>query len=155
DLGPGSYTLLARANGVAPISAQGGVRTETVPTFFPSVVDRVQAVTINLAAGADQGGYDIRLQASRVYRVRGVVLDIEGKPADKAVVELLPGFGNGHWRDPSFLEFGTTRQIFSIVDGPSESRAPEGEPVVTGKDGIFEFPSVREGNWAIRAESDV
>src|SRR5206468_292633 len=44
------------------------------------------------------------------------------------------------------------RQSFSIRTG--EIGLQDTEPFVTGPDGVFEFPSVRAGEWILRAEGE-
>jgi hypothetical protein len=80
ELDPGSYGLMAQMNHVR--------------TYYPATADAALAEPIMVRAGADQSGYEIRLQpAPRTYRVRGVVLDAAGKPAPKTVVQALPASG--------------------------------------------------------------
>jgi Carboxypeptidase regulatory-like domain len=138
-LDPGSYGLLARANHVR--------------TYYPATVDPALAEPIVVRAGADQSGYEIRLQpAPRTYRVRGVVLDAAGKPAPKTVVEALPSTGidaTGEFQTLSRRSIG-----FSLSSRPP-GVAPESEhPAVTGPDGVFEFPALPERNWIFRVESE-
>ncbi len=75
DLDPGLYPVLARANHER--------------TYFPATTDATLAEPILVRAGADQSGYEIRLQTARTWRVRGVVLDATGKPAPKTLVEYF------------------------------------------------------------------
>lgn len=151
NLEPGRYTLLARPKLIEPIKAHDGRRTEVVRTYYPSAVVPTQAEAIVVRAGAELNGYEIRLQSVPVYRVRGTVLDPDGKPAPKAVVELHAGIAGG---DPDqFFFHGGASLSFSIRTGEMESPEIE-EPFVTNDDGVFEFPSVRGGDWTIRAEGD-
>ena len=147
---PGVYTLVARPSGISTRLMQDGVRMEIVPTYFPSVVDRSLAEQIAIGPGTDRRGYDIRLQTAAVYGVRGVVLDPEGRPAAKAVVELLNRNGNGEPGGFISYPFGP----FSIRSGAAPLAYELAEPAVTGPDGKFEFPSVRTGEWLLSAESD-
>lgn len=151
NLSPGRYTLLARPKTSESIPAPGDARAEMVPTYYPSVVDPALAEPIVARAGAESSGYEIRLQSVPVYRVRGVVLNPDGTPAAKAVVELRATIA-GASPDRYFF-FGAigTRQSFSIRSG-AFGLPDEIEPFVTGNDGVFEFPSVRSGEWTARAE---
>jgi hypothetical protein len=139
DLDPGFYGLLARANHVR--------------TYFPGTVDPALAESIQVRAGADQSGYEIRLQpAPRTYRVRGVVLDASGKPAPKTVVEPLSPSGSGS--TGGFLSSSRLGTTFTISSRPT-GVAPESEdPAVTGPDGAFEFPALPERDWIFRVESE-
>jgi len=101
-------------------------------------------------AGAELTGYEIRLQSAEVYRVRGVVLDSEGKPAAKAMAQLHARIAGG---TPDAFFFAGGQGTFSIQNGPFASEPSELEPVVTGEYGVFEFPAVRAGEWSVQAES--
>jgi protocatechuate 3,4-dioxygenase beta subunit len=148
---PGPYTLLARPKVSEHVSRKDEIRTEVVPTYYPSVVDRSRAESIMVRAGAQLDGYEIRLQSVPVYRVRGRVLDPDGKPAAKAVVELRARIADGS--AAAFLYTGVGLQAFSIRN--SALAGPDAqEPIVTAEDGLFEFPSVPAGEWTVRAESD-
>ena len=150
NLQPGRYTLLARPKAVEPVTRQEGSRTEAVATYYPSVVDPTQAESIVARAGAELSGYEIRIQSVPVYRVRGIVLNPDGKPAAKAVVELQARVPGGNV--DQFLIPGNIRQSFSIRT--AEIVLQDTEPFVTGSDGVFEFPSVRAGEWIVRAEGE-
>jgi len=148
NLQPGRYTLLARPKAGEPTDKGEGSRREIVPTYYPSVVEPTQSVPIVARAGAELSGYEIRMQSVPVYRVRGIVLNPDGKPAAKAVVELQTKAGNVD----QFLIPGNIRQSFSIRTG--EIGLQDTEPFVTGTDGVFEFPSVHAGEWIVRAEGE-
>jgi hypothetical protein len=153
NLESGRYTLLARPKAIGPVTAQEASGTEVVPTYYPSVVEPVQAESIVVRAGAELSGYEIRLQSVAVYRVRGVVLNPDGKPAAKSVVELQARTAGGN-PDRFFFVGGTSsRQSFSIRTGQIGLPETE-EPFVTGNDGVFEFPAVPSGEWSVRAEGD-
>ena len=139
QLDPGSYGLRAQVNHVR--------------TYYPATVDPALAEPIIVHAGADQSGYEIRLQpAPRTYKVRGVVLDAAGKPASKAVVEARPA--SVFESAGGFLSISAGTITFSL---PSHTTgvAPESEdPAVTGPDGVFEFPALPERDWVFRVESE-
>ena len=148
NLQPGKYTLMARPKAIERADKGEGSRTEIVPTYYPSAVEPTQAESIVARAGAELNGYEIRLQSVPVYRVRGIVLNPDGKPAAKAVVELQTKAGNVD----QFLIPGNIRQSFSIRTG--EIGLQDTEPFITGPDGVFEFPSVHAGEWIVRAEGE-
>jgi Carboxypeptidase regulatory-like domain len=152
EVTPRPYTLLARPQAAQVVSVRDGTRTEVVPTYYPSVSDRSAAAEVVVHPGEDLAGYEIRLQSARVFRVNGKVVDADGRPAAKAVVELRPQMAAAS--NGGFFYTSNGRQVFSIG---STMTAPEGvppEPVVTGRDGAFEFPAICAGDWTIRAESD-
>jgi hypothetical protein len=135
---PGAYHLRARPvladtplarqqKDVSPIPTQPseGERWNWAPTYFPDTTDIGSAATIVVWEGADLGGYEIHLRSAPVYNLRGVVLDDEGKPAVGVVLRLLSETG------------------WSAADAEVQS----------SQGGAFEFPSVRSGQWRIRAEA--
>jgi hypothetical protein len=95
-----------------------------VTTYFPAVTRRSEAQHIIVRPGADLDGFEMRLPAVPVHRVRGTVLDETGKPGARATVRLYaPDYWSGAW----------------------EAR------VTTAEDGAFEFPAVSERDWQITA----
>jgi hypothetical protein len=117
-----------------------------VATYFPSTLDAGQAESIHVAGGDQLSGYEIRLRAVQVYRVRGVLVNETGEPVSKARVHLSQstpslGFANGA------LANGVRR--YSIW--PLTWITPAAE--VTSGDGTFEFPAVPDGKWVLDAET--
>lgn len=146
NLEPGSHTLLAKpAAKVSQIRSSEGERIEVLPTYFPSALDRAQAEVLNVRAGATLSGYDIRLRSAPVYQVRGVVLDEAGKPAEKAEVTLASR-GERAGSLATFSLQGVIEYVMGAFGGLPEAQA------VTGKDGLFEFPAVRAGEWSVGAQ---
>jgi len=148
-LAPGSYTLHANPASpdhldAHPVQTPGEDRTEFVPTWFPSAVESDLTERITVRGGANLSGYEIRLRATPVYRVRGVVLGENGKPAPHVVVRNAPateqsislalvGVGKSLKGSPLgyFLAF-RSGLVF----------AGEG---LSAREGVFEFPSVPRG----------
>jgi hypothetical protein len=146
NLDPGSYTLLAMpASKASETASPEGERIEVLPTYFPSALDRAQAEVLNLRAGADLSGYDIHLRSAPVYRVRGVVLDEAGKPAEKAEVTLTSRGERGGSLAKFSLQ-GVVEYVMGVLGGLPEAQA------FTGKDGAFELPAVRAGEWSVGAD---
>lgn len=66
-------------------------RGSYMPMYFPDTSDEQAAEAINLEAGSNMEGVDIRLSPVRTRRVRGVAIDSEtGRP----VVNTTPGYAN-------------------------------------------------------------
>jgi hypothetical protein len=147
QLAPGSYTLLGEPKDAEPVSTPEGLRTGVVSTYYPSALESSQAESISIRAGADLSGYEIRLQSAPVYRVSGMVLDLNGEPAPNAVVQLLDKVAD-RVTGPS------AGQMFRIQRSSVAGAANATQSVSTGEDGTFEFASVRPGDWIIRVESD-
>jgi len=128
-LKPDSYTLLATPD--PPLA----------PTFFPSVLGRADAQTIQVQAGVDLSGYHIQLRSAPAFKIRGLVLDAAGRPVAAAKVTLY---------QPS------TERVGSRGSSPMNSPRPlEQAHVASGDDGTFEFSPVYAGDWRVRAESVV
>jgi hypothetical protein len=87
-----------------------------------------------------------------VHRLRGIVLDEEGKPLPGAELVLLPsseialgpmGLGSA----------AVGSSLFLTGVQPPLSGAPEAT-VDSGKDGRFEFPAAQSGDWRINVQSN-
>jgi len=101
-LSPGTYYAQARrgvatqtglqiTNADAPSALLPATPEESyVDTYYPNSVDFAGAIAFNITAGADLRGMDIQLRKSRVFRVRGQVVDESGHPAIDAKVALTP-----------------------------------------------------------------
>jgi hypothetical protein len=146
-LAPGSYTLRAWPPERQPAVAPDGTRTKLVPTFYPSGTDAAQASKIEVRGGDRPSGYDFTVQSAAVYRIRGVVLDETGRPADRVHVSVA--------RDNSGIDPGVSFApggMFSI--GIPLGREQEAG-TTTDQNGKFEFSAVRSGDWAIIAEAGI
>jgi len=153
DIRPGSYTLSAKPSKRAkPEETNDGARIAMVTTYYPSVADKSLAQQIVFRGPGDSGDYEIRMQTAPVHRVRGIVLDEEGKPSPGAELSLFPIPEDTP--EPMGLSMRAGGlSLFAV----GMRRVPSDEPettAVTGKDGRFEFPAVRSGNWRINALSD-
>lgn len=86
DIPPGMTIVLSAippaGSGPAPQDGE-----TIVTTYYPSAVDSDQAERIHLQ-GVDLIGYDIRLRTARAHAIRGVVLDVDGKPEAGAMVGI-------------------------------------------------------------------
>ena len=107
----------------APPPSVKGQRWMWVNTFYPGVVERGQAERIVVRPGWEMTGYDIRLRAVPVYRVRGVVFGEDGKRAAGVAVGITAADRLEH----------------------------DSDGVKSGEDGTFEFPSVHQGDWRLMA----
>jgi hypothetical protein len=145
-LAPGSYTLHASpdSSGAHPVQTPVEDRTEFVPTWFPSAVESDLAEHITVRGGGNLSGYEIRLRTAPVYRVRGVVLGENGKPAPHAVVRNAPDAE----QSVSLALVGVGK---SLKGGPLgyflafRSGMVFGGDGLSAYEGVFEFPSVPRG----------
>jgi protocatechuate 3,4-dioxygenase beta subunit len=147
-LRPGSYALRASPPAAAAV-VRDGVRIETVTTFYPSATDRGDAQMIDVRGGSDQSGLEIRLQEAPVYRVRGVIEDDAGKPVAGAYVTLASFATGSYLTGQMMLGYPPAARYLLVGRLPATEEAS----FTTKDDGHFEFPSVRSGDWRIRAES--
>jgi hypothetical protein len=133
-----SFTLSATPKPQADAKDEARI----VTTYYPSVVDSDQAMRIHVD-GVDLFGYDIRLRTAPARAIRGVVIDVDGKPAPHARVTISKR-GSG---------------MVTMVRGPFNllrlgQYVAAAEPVETKEDGTFAFPPVLEGDWRVRAVLD-
>ncbi|HKD07581.1 MAG TPA: carboxypeptidase-like regulatory domain-containing protein [Bryobacteraceae bacterium] len=120
---PGAWLLSAIApSSLTPPERRDDRRVEWAQSFYPGVASAQLAVRVIVGTGGDVSNLDIRLVAVPVHRIRGVVLDINGDPAPKAVVTLS-----------------------NTIRSPALVRR-------TGDDGAFEFEAAAEGPWRISAK---
>ena len=124
-----------------------------VRTYFPATTNAVFAEFISVRPGEDQGGYEIRVQSATVHRHRGVVLDAAGKPAANSIVRLWPNQPGVDGPREFAMSFVGGNSIFVLTSSPGVPAAREAD-VESGKDGRFEFPSLREGDWTLQAEGE-
>jgi hypothetical protein len=129
DVYPGTFTLQVNPgkNLPPPRTVPGDERTAWVITYFPRATRRSEAHHIVVRAGANLDGFEIRLRDAPVHRVRGVVLDENGKPAASVPMRLI------------------------IPDYWARNYGVE-ERVNSGEDGTFEFSSASERDWHLVAE---
>jgi len=101
NLGPGSYYVRAHRGGVSIFTglrvAHADVPSKPVAqtpeedycdTFYPSSLDPEGSTALQVQAGSETSGVDITFQKTRVFRVRGQVVDASGQPVTEAKVEL-------------------------------------------------------------------
>jgi hypothetical protein len=161
DISPGDYTIDAVLTGKASSEPIAGERVEAIRTWYPSAPEKGQAETIHISGGASLAGYEIRIKAAQVFRVRGVVTGPDGKPAAGATVQFSSG------DEPPLLVISNNADMRKRPDGRLEmvdagplsyftaARIPGGrmqfeeEPNTTK--GAFEFPSVPRGLHVFRA----
>jgi hypothetical protein len=141
QLSTGAYKL--RAAPAGSLIRSGAVRTADVATYFPAAIEESDAERIMISGSAAIDGF--RLRTAPVVRVRGVVVDEEGKPSKQATVRLVPMI-------PQPAHVLASLDSYFIVAGESLGDGPEESRTLTGEDGSFEFPAVRAGEFRIVAD---
>ncbi len=139
NLPPGRYYVSAnpRANqgiaGLIAATGQGGAADATpeatsVTTYYPNALDAQGAVPVDVGAGSEVGGIEIRIRTERVYSIRGKVVDAStGAPVAAAMVMVLPT--DAAEVSPASLLSNMSR---------------------TGEDGSFEIRNLLPGTYAIQ-----
>jgi hypothetical protein len=135
DLPPEVFTLSATPKPQPDAKDEDRI----VTTYYPSAVDSAQAVPIKVQ-GVDLFGYDIGLETAPARTIRGVVIDVDGKPAAHATVSVT--------KPSSGIVTLIAMERGAIFGWPQSIAAAES---VETKDGTFEFPPVVEGDWKLRA----
>lgn len=143
QLKPGSYALVAKAR---PPKEPPPDHNQIVATYYPSAVERSQAGKVEIRGGEELSGFEIRLRASPVFRVRGVVLDEFGKPMAEATVRLL-----ARQDEMTFAGQMMMGNLRYFIGAPREVNETSAQ---SNKDGTFEFATVIPGDWLLRAESE-
>jgi hypothetical protein len=152
DIRPASYLLIAKPpDSAKPEEASDGTRTAMVTTYYPSVADRSLVQQIVFPSQGGGRDYEIRMQTARVHRVRGIVLDEEGKPLPGAELTMFP-IPEGA-PEPMGLSMYAGGSLFALAMRREPGGVPEAT-AIAGKDGHFEFPAVRSGDWRINVVSD-
>src|ERR1700676_3279655 len=89
NLSPGAYYVSAddaqsrqraQDNTVRPGRVQNGA--SNVTTYYPDSIDAAGATALQVVAGSELRGIDIRMRRERVFSIRGLTIDAAtGKPA--------------------------------------------------------------------------
>jgi hypothetical protein len=134
-LPPGRYYLSAVARNTGPEmmfsadrSPQQAIEEGYVPTYYPGVTDPSGAAPLDVAAGSQLTGMELRLSKTRTVRVRGRVVNATGVQGRQTMVMLVP-------KDRSF--------IGSMMMG-------NGRAVVDPR-GVFELRGVAPGSYVVTA----
>ncbi|MEP6962354.1 MAG: carboxypeptidase-like regulatory domain-containing protein [Acidobacteriota bacterium] len=133
SLNPAGYTIATDADGTYRFgNLTGGryyiraeLRAPAVGTYYPSTTDPGAAAAIDVSAGNERSGVDIRQRNDPVFRVRGKAVDASGAPAVNAALNILS-------------------------EHPIETLTPPAR-VPRAADGSFEFTDLLPGTYIIRA----
>lgn len=124
----GEYYIKAEAGQVGTVAvgpASPQLPDEYVPTYYPGTSNLAEAPTVKLERGQDLADLTIRMARGRAYRITGLVLDPEGRPAAANAMIMLATISQGSL--------------------PSLGGA------LTKPDGTFELGRVPPGDYALAA----
>jgi protocatechuate 3,4-dioxygenase beta subunit len=131
DLPPGRYFISANYNrmmfngGDAPArNASGKPEEEYVTTYYPGTADQTGAGPLDVQAGQEIPGIDIRMKKARVYRIRGKIVAPPGQSLRTLRLMVMPRT--------------TSVAMFNFMGG---SRA------LIHEDGTFEMGGVQPGSY--------
>jgi protocatechuate 3,4-dioxygenase beta subunit len=130
NLAPGRYYLSASDTrvmmpGMRERQGRRGPEEGYVPTYYPNATDPSAAAAIDVAAGAEVRGIEIRLRKTRVFHIAGKV--VSPGTLQNTMLMLTP-------RNPSSGSVNFFRPTMSMVRG----------------DGGFEFGNVQPGTYVIQ-----
>lgn len=96
-LPPRDYVLSAAASDDAmPETKDGPHPFGFAPSFYPGVATAATAEPVSLRLGEQKSGMDLQLPLVALGRVKGVVIDGNGRPVHGAMVTLLPRDANSN-----------------------------------------------------------
>jgi protocatechuate 3,4-dioxygenase beta subunit len=131
NLAPGRYfiTVTDRRNFAQERPGRAGtVQEGAITTYYPNGADVSAAVAVEVAAGADMGGMDIRLLQAKMYTVRGKTAGASGTPPSAYLLLTRKDSGN-----LIAMQFG-------------------GDSTQVRPDGTFEFHRVVPGTYVLQLE---
>ncbi len=105
----------------------GTVQEGNITTYYPNGADVSSAVSVDVAAGAEVRGTDIRLLQAKVYTIRGKTVNAAGVPPS-AFLQLMRKDNSANL--PAFLSGGGSSQV--------------------RPDGTFEFRGILPGTYILQ-----
>jgi hypothetical protein len=123
--GPGKYRLMAtvtRMGNQAEVRTDGTSRADYAPTWYPDAASLDRASPVEVAAGDERNGVDIRLSLRNAGAPSGVEGTVTGIPDP-------PGWATVH-----------------LVSRDSANRSTSQQMVQTSREGRFSFRNPRPGN---------
>jgi protocatechuate 3,4-dioxygenase beta subunit len=146
-LAPGRYVVSA-GSARDPMTSLLAKRPKRVQTFYPGVTDEPKAKPVEVMAGGEASGIDIKLGiADKGFAVSGRVITAEtGAPIANAMIAYSPGAPEGK----SDQETG---DVLVGSGGISTSINPAGGITSTNAKGEFRLESLSAGKYKIEVES--
>jgi protocatechuate 3,4-dioxygenase beta subunit len=133
NLAPGRYYIVASDRRQLLVGPQerpgraGEVEVGSITTYYPNGTDASNAVLIDVAAGGEMRGIDIRLLKGKVYTVRGKAVSTSSLPSPAMVSFRRRDDNSGL---PPVLTGGSTSQL--------------------RPDGTFEFRNILPGTYVLQ-----
>jgi hypothetical protein len=133
NLAPGRYFISASDRRAALVLTQeragraGAAQEGNITTFYPNGTDASSAAPIDVTAGGEIRGLDIRLRRAKVYTIRGKAVDASGAPATAVV---------------GFIRKEQGGSLVNIINGGSINQLRP--------DGSFEFRGIVPGTYALQ-----
>jgi protocatechuate 3,4-dioxygenase beta subunit len=102
---PGDYLVVAESRGPTFVPPNAPPQSEEdkigfLTTFFPGTADDGSAQRVRARAGGETPGVEIRMVSGRLFRLSGIVMDSQGRPAVRTGGSLGRANGGG------FASFG-------------------------------------------------
>jgi hypothetical protein len=120
-----------------------------VTTYYPNLTEATNASPLNLVAGSEVRGIEIRLLKARYHHVSG---SLAGLPVPAAAsADTAKGKAKGRAGDSGFLPGGPGVMLSLAPRDGQGGRQIAGAAVYA--DGTFEFPAVPPGSYYIVAQS--
>jgi len=120
-----------------------------VTTYYPNLMDANGASGLDLVAGSEMRGIDIRLRKTQFHRVAGSVTGLPA--ATVAAADASKQKGKAKGGDNGFLP-GGGGVILALTPRSGGGRQVAGA-AVNAADGSFEFPAVPPGSYYIVAQA--
>jgi 5-hydroxyisourate hydrolase-like protein (transthyretin family) len=121
-----------------------------VTTYYPNLTEATNASPLNLVAGSEVRGIDIRLLKARYHRVSGSLAGIS-TPAAAPSADAAKAKAKGKAADGGFAPGGLGVMLSLTPRNGEGGRQIAGAQVYA--DGTFEFPAVPPGSYYIVAQS--
>jgi hypothetical protein len=122
-----------------------------VTTYYPNLMEPGNASPLDLVAGSELRGIDIRLLKTRFHRVSG---SVAGLPASTLAADVARGKGKAKGGDNGFAGFapGGSGVVLALTPRNGEGGRQIAGAAVSG-DGTFEFAAVPPGSYTIVAQA--
>jgi 5-hydroxyisourate hydrolase-like protein (transthyretin family) len=140
NLAPGRYYLSATdRTSVSPFGpnerpgrAGGRLPDASIQTYYPNALDASSAAPIDVAAGAELTGYDIRLRKGRTFSIQGKAIDTAtGAPPQNVLLTAVQ------------KQEGSSSLLASMAGRPVQPARPP--------DGSFEFRNLVPGTYIVQS----